>query len=86
MAEDKSIFSDTADGFHSHRKIYDSLSTHIMMYKDAKLSKKDIYTAYSNFKGAFGGMDHHILYIPTRERIRIPRLIYRHKLTTILRL
>ena len=32
-----------------------------MMYEDAKLSKKNIYTAYSDFKGAFGCMDHRIL-------------------------
>ncbi len=30
------------------------------MYEDAKLSKQNIYTAYSDFKGAFGGMDHRI--------------------------
>jgi hypothetical protein len=29
-----------------------------MMYEDAKLSKNNIYTAHSDFKGAFGGMDH----------------------------
>jgi hypothetical protein len=32
-----------------------------MMYEDAKISKRNIYTAYSDFKGAFGGMDHPIL-------------------------
>jgi hypothetical protein len=32
-----------------------------MMYEDAKISKRNIYTAYSDFKGAFGGMDHRIL-------------------------
>ena len=31
------------------------------MYENAKLSKHNIYTAYSDIKGAFGGMDHHIL-------------------------
>ena len=62
IAETHGILSDTADGFRSHRKIYDSLSTHIAMYEDAKLSKKNIYTAYSDFKGAFGGMDHRILF------------------------
>jgi hypothetical protein len=41
--------------------IYDSISTHIIMYEDAKQSEKNIYTAYSDFKGAFGGMDHRIL-------------------------
>jgi hypothetical protein len=47
--------------FWSHRNIYDSLSTHIMTYEDAKISKKDVYTAYSDFnKRAFGGMDHRI--------------------------
>jgi len=34
--ESKGIFSDTADGFRSLRNIYDSLSTQIMMYEDAK--------------------------------------------------
>ena len=32
------------------------------MYEDAKLSNKNIYTAYSDFKGAFGGMDHRIIF------------------------
>ena len=61
-AEAGGVFSDTADGFRSHRNIYDSLSTHVMMYEDAKISKRNIYTAYSDFKGAFGGMDHRILF------------------------
>ena len=66
-AEANGVFSDTADGFRSHRNIYDSLSTHIMMYEDAKISKRNIYTAYSDFKGAFGGMDHRILFHLMRE-------------------
>ena len=33
-----------------------------MMYEDAKNPKRNIYTAYSDFKGAFGGMDHRILF------------------------
>jgi len=33
-----------------------------MMYEDAKLSKQNILTMYSNFKGAFGGIDHRILF------------------------
>ncbi len=32
------------------------------MHEDAKTSKRNIYTAYSDLKGAFGGMDHRILY------------------------
>ena len=52
--ESEGIFSDTTDGFRAHRQIYDSLTTHIMMYEDAELSKNNIYTAYSDFKGAFG--------------------------------
>jgi hypothetical protein len=39
-AEAQGILSDTSDGFRRHRKIPDSLSTHIMMYEDAKMSKK----------------------------------------------
>jgi hypothetical protein len=31
------ILSDTLDGFRRHRKIYDSLSTHIIMHEDAKI-------------------------------------------------
>jgi hypothetical protein len=62
-AEFESIFSDTADGFRFHRNIYDNLSTHIiMMYDDAKIKKRNIYTAYSDFKGVFGGIDHRILF------------------------
>ena len=53
--ESEGIFSDTAYGFRSHRNLYDSLSTHIMMYEDAKISKQNIYTAYSDLKDAFGG-------------------------------
>ena len=40
IAESGEIFSDTADGFRSHRNIYDSIPTHINMYEDAKISKK----------------------------------------------
>ena len=61
-AKAEGIFSDTANGFRSHRNIYDSLSTLIMIYEDATISKKNIYTANSDFKGAFGGMDHRILF------------------------
>jgi hypothetical protein len=43
------------------------------MYEDAKLSQQNIYTAYSDFKGAFGGMDHRILfhysYIATYQQL-----------------
>ena len=38
--ESEGVFSDTADGFRSHINIYDSLSTHIMMYEDAKSQKE----------------------------------------------
>ena len=31
------------------------------------MSKKHIYTAYSDFKGAFGGMDHRILFQTMRD-------------------
>jgi len=61
-AESEGIFSGTADGFQSHINIYDSLSMHITMYQDAKLSKHNICTSYSDFKGAFGGMDHRIIF------------------------
>ena len=33
-----------------------------MMYEDAEMARKHTYTAYSDFKGAFGGMDHRILF------------------------
>jgi hypothetical protein len=66
-AEAQGILSDTADRFKCHRKIYDSLSTHNMMYEDAKLFRKQICTAYSDFKGSFGGMDHRLLFKPMRE-------------------
>jgi hypothetical protein len=65
--ESEGVFSGTAVGFRSHRNIYDSLSTHIMMYEDAKISKRSMYTAYSGFKGAFGGMDHRILFQLMKE-------------------
>ncbi len=38
-----------------------------MMYEDAKISKRSIYIAYSDFKGAFGGMDHMILFQLIKE-------------------
>ncbi len=44
-AESEGVFSDTADGFRSHRNICDSLSTHIIMYEDAKISKRNVFTA-----------------------------------------
>ncbi len=40
---------------------------HIMVYEDAKISKRNIYTAYSDFKCAFGGMDHRILFQLMKE-------------------
>jgi len=70
-AEAQGIISVTADGFRRHRKIYGSLTTHIMVYEDAKLSKKHIYTAYSDFKRAFGDMIHRILFKTIRE-LRFP--------------
>ena len=73
--EAEGVFHDTADGFRSHRNIYDSLSVHVMMYEDANIAKKDIYTAYSDFKSAFGGMDHRN-HFQTHEILRIPRLLY----------
>ena len=36
-AEAQGILRDVADGFRRHRKIYDSLLTHIMMYEYAKM-------------------------------------------------
>ena len=60
--ESGGVFIDTEDGFRSHKNIYDSLSTHIVMYEDAKISKTNICTVYSDFKGTFGGMDHRILF------------------------
>ena len=63
-AEAQGILIDTADGIRRHIKIHDSLSTHIMMYENAK---KHVYTAYSDFKGGFGGMDHRILFKTMRE-------------------
>ena len=38
-----------------------------MMYEDAKLSENRIYPAYSDLKGAFGGMEHRILLKTMRE-------------------
>ena len=38
-----------------------------MMYEDAKMSRKHIYTAYSDFKGAFGDMYHRILFKTMRD-------------------
>jgi hypothetical protein len=61
-AESEVIFSETANGFRSHRNMYDSLSAHIMMYEDAKINKRNIYTTCSDFKGAFGGIDDRILF------------------------
>jgi hypothetical protein len=66
-AEAQGIMSDITDGFRRHRQIYDSLSAHIMRYEDAKMSEKHIYTAYSDFKGAFGGMNHRILFKAMRD-------------------
>jgi hypothetical protein len=39
-AEAHGILSDTADELRCHRKIYDSLSTHILIHEDAKIFKK----------------------------------------------
>ncbi len=37
------------------------------MYEDAKMSKKHIYMECSDFKCAFGGMDHRILFKTMRD-------------------
>ena len=37
------------------------------MYEDAKISKRNIYTAYSDFKGAFGGVNQLILFQLMKE-------------------
>jgi len=65
--ESEGVLSDTADEFRSHINVYDSLSTHILMYEDAKISKRNIYATYSDFKGSFGGMDHRILFQLMKE-------------------
>jgi hypothetical protein len=33
-----------------------------MMYEDATISRKDIYTVYSDFKGAFEGVEHGVFF------------------------
>ena len=38
-----------------------------MMYKDAKLSTKDMYTVYSDLKGDLEGMDQRILFQLVQE-------------------
>ena len=40
IAESEGIFSDTTDGFRSHRNMYDNISTHITIYEDAKISQQ----------------------------------------------
>ena len=61
-SESRGIIRDSQDGFRALRKIYDSLTTHISMLEDAKLHKKDIYTCYIDFKSAFNGTDHRLLF------------------------
>ena len=61
-AESKGIIRDSQDGFRALRKIYDSLTTHISMLEDAKIHGKDIYTCYIDFKSAFNGTDHRLLF------------------------
>jgi hypothetical protein len=66
--QSEGIFSDTVDCIRSHINIYDSISTGITMYDESKLYlKKNIYTAYTDFKGAFGGMGHRILFQIRKE-------------------
>ena len=48
------ILSDTAYGFRRHKKIYDSLSTHIMIYEDAKMTK-NTYTRPAPISKAHSG-------------------------------
>jgi hypothetical protein len=38
-----------------------------MMYEDEKISKRNIYTTYSDCKGAFGRMNHRILFQLMKE-------------------
>ena len=48
-----------------------------MMYEDAKMSKKHMYTIYSDFKGAFGGMNHRIL-LKTMRDLGFPNVTSTH--------
>ena len=65
-SESEGFFSETADGFRSYKNTHDNILT-LMMYEDAKISKRNIYTSYSDFKDAFRGMDHRILFQLMKE-------------------
>ena len=66
-AESLGIINDDQDGFRALRQMYDSLTTHVMMLEDAKLYSKNIYTAFADFKGAFNGTDHRLMFQFMRE-------------------
>ena len=61
-AESHGILNDHSDGFRADRQTYDSLATHLYCLEDAKLNKKDIYTMFADFRSAFNGTDHTILF------------------------
>ena len=62
FAEGEGILNDNAHGFRPDRETYDPLSTHIMVLEDAKTAGKPVYTAFADFKGAFNGTDHRIMF------------------------
>ena len=66
-AESEGMINDNSDGFRENRQTYDSLLRHIMMLEDAKTSKKPIYTAFADFKGAFNGTDHKCMFQTMRD-------------------
>ena len=61
-AEALGILRVCQDGFRHGRKIYDNLSTHIAMLEDAKVNRRNIYSSYLDFRGAFNGSDHRLMF------------------------
>ena len=67
IAEAEGMINDNSDGFRANRQTYDSTRRHIMVLEDAKTSKKPIYTAFVDFKGAFNGTDHKCMFQTMRD-------------------
>ena len=70
-AETEGIFSDTSDGFRAHRQIYDSLTTHIVMYEGAKTLQEQHIHIILRLQGCLWGYGLPNT-IPNHEGLQIP--------------
>jgi hypothetical protein len=81
-AETHGLLSDQQGGFRLLRSKYEALASLIRIIEDAKIYNRNIYIMFANFKGAFIGDDHRIMFQHMLER-GMPPLIRLHMRTTL---